>query len=174
MTNYLENLSIGSTVEVGDMKRRIHYYGDGIIKTPKEVVHKTKIAFVAAGSGITPFYRIIKESLESGESTHFTLIYANRSEDDIIYESELNELHALYPHKFTYKQVITSPKNIENMKNVHIGHITKDLLQKYLPPPSDDVYIDKMGPQRMRDSFDDIINQLGYDRQTMIRQKPKI
>jgi len=70
--------------------------------------------------------------------------------------------------------VITSPKNIENMKNVHIGHITKDLLQKYLPPPSDDVYIDKMGPQRMRDSFDDIINQLGYDRQTMIRQKPKI
>jgi len=32
MTNYLENCDIGTKIQIGDKQRRIHYYGNGLVK----------------------------------------------------------------------------------------------------------------------------------------------
>jgi len=39
---------------------------------------------VAGGTGITPLYQIIQAMTDSGESIRVTLLYLNRTEDDIL------------------------------------------------------------------------------------------
>jgi len=55
---------------------------------------------------------------------------------------------------------------------MHIGYINEELLEEGLPAPDDGIFIDKMGPEGMRNCFEDIVDALGYDKETMIRQKP--
>lgn len=46
--------------------------------------------FVAQGIGITPFYAIIKDRIHLSIPVHATLVYASRTTEPAIYQSELN------------------------------------------------------------------------------------
>jgi cytochrome-b5 reductase len=121
------------------------------------------------------FYPILKAALENYDPTHFTLIYTNRHEDSIILKDELEDLHSKYPDRFLYKQVISSPKNVDNLGDVHIGHITPELLVKYLPIASEDAFAINMGPKGMNEAFADIIlNHTEYDPHSMVMSKAVI
>ena len=51
---------------------------------------------VAAGSGITPILSIIKTTLKREPKSRFTLVYANRSVNSIMFREELEDLKNLY------------------------------------------------------------------------------
>ena len=46
--------------------------------------------FVAQGIGITPFYAIIKDRIQLSIPVHATLVYASRTAEPAIYQSELD------------------------------------------------------------------------------------
>ncbi len=52
----------------------------------------TEIVLLGAGSGITPLISILRYISDKGLNTKATLLYSNRSESDIIYYKELQEL----------------------------------------------------------------------------------
>jgi len=72
------------------------------------VLHGKRLVFIAGGSGITPFMSMIRETCDRGLDRQITLIYGNRSEDDIIYHDELTSLADHQPD-FTYVPVIEQP-----------------------------------------------------------------
>ena len=72
------------------------------------LLHGKRLVFIAGGSGITPFMSMIREMVDRGLDRNITLIYGNRSEDDIIYHDELARL-ASRQTKFTYVPVIEQP-----------------------------------------------------------------
>jgi len=46
---------------------------------------------VAGGTGITPLYQIIQAMTNASENIQVTLLYLNRTEDDILLQDELAE-----------------------------------------------------------------------------------
>ena len=72
------------------------------------LLHGRRLVFVAGGSGITPFMSMIREASDRGLDRHITLIYGNRSEDDMIYHDELTDMAAKLAN-FTYVTVVEQP-----------------------------------------------------------------
>ncbi|CAI2372351.1 unnamed protein product [Moneuplotes crassus] len=174
MTSYLDKMKIGQRIKVLGPIERLQYYGNGLVRTgekgPYDIVKKNHMIFVAAGSGITPYYRILKDALEHNDPTKFTLIYSNKTEDDIMFEKELEELALLYPHKFTYKKAITYPINFEELEeDTHIGKLTPEYLLEHLPEPSEDILVTNMGPNNFNKFFAEfIVKHTSYDPITQI------
>ncbi len=78
----------------------------GFVYNP--LLHGQRLVFIAGGSGITPFMSMLRAVSDRGLERHITLIYGNRTEDDIIYHEELTTLAARLTH-FTYVPVIEQP-----------------------------------------------------------------
>ncbi len=74
--------------------------------------HKNKnLVLIAAGSGITPLYSIMKDILVNCTYNHITLLYANRSIETTIFLSELRDLESEYPNYLTIKHFFSKPNN---------------------------------------------------------------
>lgn len=62
---------------------------------------KTKLGCVAGGTGITPVFQVIQAALKNDEgATSFSLIFGNRSVDDILLKEELQTFEEQYPDNF--------------------------------------------------------------------------
>ena len=72
------------------------------------LLHGDRLVFLAGGSGITPFMSMIREMDDRGLARRITLIYGNRSEDDIIFHEELGDL-AARNRRFVYVPVVETP-----------------------------------------------------------------
>ncbi|GGF21196.1 FAD-binding oxidoreductase [Echinicola rosea] len=83
VTKRLANLSAGDEVEIGDPWGTISFQGEGV--------------FIAGGAGITPFVSILRSLRKKNKVGKSVLIFANKTNEDIIlYE----ELKAILGHKF--------------------------------------------------------------------------
>jgi NAD(P)H-flavin reductase len=51
---------------------------------------RTKIGMVAGGTGITPCYQIIQAALNGEDGTQLSLIFGNRTVEDILLKEELD------------------------------------------------------------------------------------
>jgi len=72
---------------------------------------KNYIAFVA-GSGITPVMAMIKAVINKEPLSKFVLVYANKTEFDVIFKDELQKLKQSFPNQF-YIQNVYSRANAE-------------------------------------------------------------
>ncbi len=66
---------------------------------------------VAGGSGITPLYSMIQQILQFEPSSKITLLYANASEEQIIFGENISQLAAQYP-QFEYLNFISGKQRI--------------------------------------------------------------
>ena len=84
---------------------------------------------LAAGSGITPLFSILKTALLSDEKNQVTLIYCNRKETSIIYKTELEKWKKLHPSRLKIISVLSQPAgSIYDFK----GRLTEDVLKQIL------------------------------------------
>ncbi len=65
---------------------------------------------IAAGSGITPILSIIQSVLASEPESSFALIYGNKSPEDTIFYTQLQELQAAHPARFSVQYVFSRAK----------------------------------------------------------------
>ncbi len=70
--------------------------------------HGNKLAFIAGGSGITPFMSMVRELAHKNMGRRLHLFYGCRAEDDVIYRDELNRIAAAH-RNFTWDLVISEP-----------------------------------------------------------------
>lgn len=86
------------------------------------------IFLVAAGVGIAPFMSIIPDLLENKNfRKKIILLKSSRTEEDSLYDAELNKLEKEYPN-FRFYNILSNPKN----KNESTGHV-QDFVEKYIP-----------------------------------------
>lgn len=138
VSKHIVNLQVGDELEMkGPFK-----------KYPYRPNTKAAIGMIAGGSGITPMVQVIKEILRNADDmTQIRLLFANLSEDDIILRNELDALAFMYPDRLQIAYCLDNPPN-ENWSG-YSGYITKDMIQEFLPPPSDDNLIMVCGPPPM-------------------------
>jgi ring-1,2-phenylacetyl-CoA epoxidase subunit PaaE len=114
VTNYFyNNAQIGHTIQallpVGDFTF-----------TPNPTA-KNNYVLIAGGSGITPLYSMLQQMLLHEAGSTVTLLYANSQAQNIIFNSQLQQLAQQYPN-FNYQTFISGQSrigaaNLQNLTN---------------------------------------------------------
>jgi ferredoxin-NADP reductase len=71
--------------------------------------HGVHYYLIAAGSGITPVFSILKTVLTASNLNHVTLVYCNRAEENIIYRREIDEWAKAHPSRLDVIHCLTKP-----------------------------------------------------------------
>jgi 3-ketosteroid 9alpha-monooxygenase subunit B len=95
------------------------------------------VVHICAGSGIVPSFSIIKEDLSRGDLEH-TLVYSNKTFEDIIFCQQLDELQRQYPERLRLIHCLTRQETIiPGMPNFRKTRVTNEILEHALEPYSD-------------------------------------
>jgi len=78
VTKRLGEAEVGDEVEIGDPWGTISFKGEGV--------------FIAGGAGITPFIAILRSLRKKNKIGNSALVFANKTNDDIILYEELKEI----------------------------------------------------------------------------------
>ena len=71
----------------------------GLFTLPTDMNAYKQVMFFAAGIGITPIFSLIKTILHTEPGKIVTLIYSNRSKEDVVFYHALNALAAAFPNR---------------------------------------------------------------------------
>lgn len=90
---------------------------------------------IAGGTGITPAYQLIKQILRNkNDHTKISLIYANKSEEDILLRSELEVLSVGHPDRLkVYFVIEKEPASKDWLEG--LGYINEKMVKENLPNP---------------------------------------
>jgi len=68
-----------------------------------------RVVLVGGGSGITPLSSIAKTLLATDSASKITLLFGNRTLDDVVFRASLEELATEHPERFELRHVLESP-----------------------------------------------------------------
>ena len=146
ITEKLDKLKIGDNLLIKDESYgAIHYQGKG--------------TFIAGGAGITPFLAILRDLRERKELNGNTLIFSNKTKQDIILEEELKEME-----KEGLKLFLTLTR--ENNSNYLNKRINEEFLKENIKDFSQNFYI--CGPIRMIGEIQFFLKDLGASPNALI------
>ena len=160
MTQYLDKLYIGQTMDVSGPSGNLIYRGNGLfdIRTRKPEPFVTRrvrqLGLIAGGTGITPMYQILNEILKEqtsngpneGVDIQIWLLFANQTEQDILLRDELEQLSETSNKRL--KVWYTVDRDSEGWKYSK-GFINDTMLSEHMPPPGDETLICICGPPPM-------------------------
>ena len=109
--------------------------------------NKNYIAF-AAGSGITPILSMVKDVLLNETASTFTLVYGNKTVNDIIFKNELDNLKETHSDRFNLHYICSR----EQLEDSLFGRIDKAHTNFYINNSYKEVNFDAAflcGPEEM-------------------------
>jgi len=118
MTEKLLDLNPGDELIIHEVFGAINYQGPGI--------------FIAGGAGITPFISILRQLKKDDKLAGNILLFANRTEEDVILKDELDEMLA-----GNHIDVISNPA----APGAHGSHIDKGLIAQFLTDKTEYAYV---------------------------------
>lgn len=150
--NYLADLQVGDEVLFRGPKGAMRYTR-GLAK---------KIGMVAGGTGITPMFQVIRGICEDDRDlTQVSLIYANRTEQDILLRKELDTFARRYPKQFKVYYLLDQPPADWAYGK---GYCTQELIGEKLPSATADTKMMLCGPPGMVNAAKNAMVNLGFEK----------
>uniref|UniRef100_A0A0G4I2N1 NADH-cytochrome b5 reductase n=1 Tax=Chromera velia CCMP2878 TaxID=1169474 RepID=A0A0G4I2N1_9ALVE len=149
MSQYLDSLNVGDTIDIQGPVGKIEYHGNGKFTNGKVALQQKKhVGMLAGGTGITPMLQIADAILrDPSDPTTVSLLYANQTEDDILLRSKFEELTQTHPDRFKVWYTLDRPP--KSGWKYSTGFITKDMIAEHLPKPGPDSVVLMCGPPPM-------------------------
>lgn len=144
ITEKLLDINSGDELIVHEVFGAITYHGPGL--------------FIAAGAGITPFISIFRQLKADNKLDGNTLLFANRSSDDVILKDELNAMLGK-----NHIDIIEDEGKDGKAKRIDI-----DLLRKYIKA---DQYYYICGPDKFIEIMVQNLHDLGVNESKIIIEK---
>ncbi|HEY0167169.1 MAG TPA: 1,2-phenylacetyl-CoA epoxidase subunit PaaE [Jatrophihabitans sp.] len=95
----------------------------GRFGTPVSPDNERHVSCLAAGSGITPVLSIVASILRAEPASRLTLVYGNRTSNDVMFLEELADLKNSYPSRFTLLNVLSAEPQLSDLLT---GRIDED------------------------------------------------
>ncbi|MDD5693599.1 MAG: oxidoreductase [Patescibacteria group bacterium] len=151
----LLSLPVGEEIFAGQLS------GDFVLpKNPSE-----KLIFMAGGIGITPFRSMLKSLIDINQQREITLIYSNKSENEIVYKDVIKDAENKIGLKTVF--VLTDKKAIRKGWEGWSGRVNKELIKSSVPDyKNSKFYIS--GPKSFVDGSKLILKNLGVSRKRII------
>ncbi|APE42114.1 flavodoxin reductase [Sulfitobacter alexandrii] len=116
--------------------------------------------FIAAGAGITPFISILRKHRREGTMDGCTLLFANKTEADIILRGEWEAMKGLRA------EFILSDEKVDGL---HHGKIDKSILEELVTDFDQTFYL--CGPQEFVDDVRDALKDLGAKESSIVTEE---
>jgi cytochrome-b5 reductase len=173
MTMHLENMKVGDRMDMQGPKGHLDYKGCGAytitsynVSTRRKDVksfRNSKFGFLAGGSGLTPCLQVIRSMLKiPGDTSEIWLLFANKTEDDILLRKELDALAVKHKDRFHLHYTLDSPPK-RGWKG-STGFVTEAMCKHALPEASESSFVFMCGPEPMSRSAKGALEKLGYDK----------
>mmetsp|Transcript_7376 Transcript_7376/g.16226 ORF Transcript_7376/g.16226 Transcript_7376/m.16226 type:complete len:425 (+) Transcript_7376:150-1424(+) len=161
MTQHLDSLKVGDTLQVLGPKGVFNYTGRGEYEVDSAKSKASNFGFICGGSGITPAFQVIQAMLADPEDTsNISLIFAGRAEGDLILRSTIDAWAATHPARFRRFYVISN--EVPPEWEYGTGRVTKDMFTMLLPAPASDTLITMCGPPGMVASSRTMLVEMGH------------
>lgn len=115
----------------------------GVFTLPEDLNPQSHFVFLAAGSGITPCFSLIKTLLMNSKNK-ITLIYSNKNNEDIIFYKTLSGLQQTYPDRFQIRFLLGNSNDVYNKRLSK--WLLEQLLDQYVGTDFDTVLFYLCGP----------------------------
>lgn len=155
MSQHLDSLQIGDTIDMKGPKGHMTYKGQGkfslqLLRKPLEERHAKHFGMIAGGTGITPMLQVLHAIFrdEKDTTTTASLLFANQTEDDILVREDLEVLAKSFPDRFKLQYTLDrAPANWKGCQ----GFVDKDMIEKYVlrDGKTDGVQVLMCGPPPM-------------------------
>lgn len=134
MTQLLDNLPLGSEVDMKGPLGGFEYLGQGLCSIKGEQRRFTRFAMLCAGTGITPILQVFRAVMsDPDDHTPCVILNGNRSEYDILCKAELDALSAM---KKTGKVLHTLSQPAQDWGGLR-GRVDEGMLREYVPRGND-------------------------------------
>lgn len=110
MSQNLSKLPIGANISAKGPTGHVTYFGNGKIKVGSKVHQIKTFVMLAAGTGITPMYQVMLSIFKDPtDQTRCILMFANRTEYDILLSTEIDAIVAARPLQFFCYHALSQP-----------------------------------------------------------------
>lgn len=105
---------------------------------PTDIESQTDhLVHVCAGSGIVPNWSIIKHALAENLSLRHTVIYGNKTFEDIIFRAQLEALQRQHPDRVEVVHALSRESDVRSYgEDYRSGRVDEDLIRSAIPDPS--------------------------------------
>jgi ferredoxin-NADP reductase len=145
MTEKLLKVEAGDELLVHEVFGTIHYQGPGL--------------FIAGGAGITPFISIFRQLKNENIQAENTLLFANKTEADIILKDELKQMLGDNYHDVLEVSASGGPGR----------RVDRELLRQYVRPDMLHYYV--CGPEKFTQSVVENLAALGIPKSKIILEQ---
>lgn len=90
--------------------------------------NRRHLVLLAAGSGITPIFSILKSALHFEPDSRVSLIYGNRNTESVIFRDKLVQLQRTFGERLNLVHVLSQPET----PTAHMGRLTRQRLVELL------------------------------------------
>jgi len=169
MSQWLDRLAIGDDVDVAGPFGLVEYAGLGAFKKGGRDIKATQLALLAGGTGITPLMPILEAihatAAAPGNVQRVSVVFANRTEADILFRARLDAIAAKDARFKVYHTLQTPPAAAWNGG---VGYMDEAMMRAQLPPPADDTVVLVCGPPAMLASCKPGLAAAGYKKESVI------
>ena len=184
---YLIN-HIDSEISLEYSYGKILYFNDGVYKIKNEEGNKIitditewkeekvkQVCLIAAGTGISPILRLLKQAEENEDKSEFYLIYCNSTFKQLYFLEELEQIKKNLNLKIKYivkresKDEIISANNTEYLKKLGFESLviehefTPSTISGFFPKANDETIVFNCGSKIMMNGFlKPMLNSLNY------------
>jgi 3-ketosteroid 9alpha-monooxygenase subunit B len=105
---------------------------------PPDIDSRTDhLVHICAGSGIVPNLSILKHCLADGMKLRHTLVYGNKTWEDIIFQRLLEDLARQYPDKLRIVHTLSrEARSASGAGEVRQGRVSGALIREFIPDPT--------------------------------------
>uniref|UniRef100_A0A0A9YKZ4 NADH-cytochrome b5 reductase n=1 Tax=Lygus hesperus TaxID=30085 RepID=A0A0A9YKZ4_LYGHE len=173
MSKHLQHLTVGSKIQVKGPSGKLQYRYNSVFSmrqynSAKKMyttnrVRVKDLILIAGGSGISPILQVLRALYEES-NTDITryVFYGASSESELAFKDEIDTMKDAAPSSVRVHYAVVSPPS----KAVHpyiVGFITREILHKHLPSPSDDTLVLICGPPPMVSGMLSHLHSLNYN-----------
>ena len=146
MTQYMESMKIGESVQFKGPLGHFEYEGKGKFVLQGKMRYASKLGFICGGSGLTPAYQVIKAIYkDSKDITEVYLLYANQTEKDILMREDLEKMASESKNIHLWYTLDRPNEGWSYSK----GFINEKMIRDHLPPPGIGSFVAMCGPEPM-------------------------
>lgn len=162
MTQYMKNMKVGDEIAFKHIDFNVK------IQAP---FAKKNIGMIVGGTGVTPMIQALHAILAGEKDTKVTVLYGNRSEEDILGRELLDAWQSKFSDQLEVIHVLSHEPEDSTWQGER-GFISKELIEKKFAKPGDDVLVFVCGPPAMYTVFSGdrgskelsgILHDIGYD-----------
>jgi predicted ferric reductase len=158
-TAYIGRLKPGDTAEIDGPYGLFSYLAS--VRDPNQ-----ELVMIAGGVGVTPMLSMLRYMVDIDQMRKATLIWSNKTEADILFQNEIEEMEAKLPNLAVH-HVLSAQAGFQG----RTGRLNQDMLKELLSNTSYKASIFVCGPPPMMDSVCTDLKKIGYSPRTIFTER---